>query len=245
MEFRNGFARQVEREWLDDLPATDPRAIHSRSDLQRLNFLMGHAGILSRILRRYKSGLGSLRVVELAAGDGTLLLRVAKQMKPHWGGVEAILVDQQALLRPETTVAFEALNWRITTVQSDVFEWLRNQGATAGTVGIANLFLHHFENCSLKSLLEGVSKQCDLFVACEPRRSAFALFAARLIGAIGCGPVTRHDAIASVRSGFRDEELSQLWPRETSLWHLEERSAGLFSHCFCARRVEPADHRRS
>ena len=44
--------RCVEPEMLDRLPAADPEAIRSRSDLRRVNRLMGHAGIIRRALVR-------------------------------------------------------------------------------------------------------------------------------------------------------------------------------------------------
>jgi hypothetical protein len=74
-----------------------------------------------------------------------------------------------------------------------------------------------------------------LFIACEPRRSAPALAASRLVGLIGCNGVTRHDAVASVRAGFTGSELSALWPAGPG-WKLHEGAAGLFSHRFMARR---------
>jgi hypothetical protein len=58
-----------------------------------------------------------------------------------------------------------------------------------------------------------------------------------MLGAIGCNDVTRHDAVASVRAGFRDGQLSALWP--AGPWKLTERGAGLFSHLFVARRMSP------
>jgi hypothetical protein len=51
---------------------------------------------------------------------------------------------------------------------------------------------------------------------------------------VGCSEVTRHDAIVSVRAGFAGRELSMLWPAEG--WDTAEKSAGLFSHSFAARR---------
>ncbi|HMJ90456.1 MAG TPA: hypothetical protein VK530_11595, partial [Candidatus Acidoferrum sp.] len=80
-----------------------------------------------------------------------------------------------------------------------------------------------------------VAARTNLFVACEPRRSALALAASRSVALVGCGPVTRHDAVVSVRAGFRSSELSALWP-ETGTWRLIERRAGLFSHLFVARK---------
>ena len=65
--------RVIELERLDELPPADPRAIGSRTDLRRLNFIMGHAHILSRAFRRHlDKTLGRsqpLRLVELGAGD--------------------------------------------------------------------------------------------------------------------------------------------------------------------------------
>src|ERR1700737_979923 len=45
-----GMMRAIERELLDELPADDLRAIHSRRDLQRVNAWMGHAGIMADTL---------------------------------------------------------------------------------------------------------------------------------------------------------------------------------------------------
>jgi len=39
----------------------------------------------------------------------------------------------------------------------------------------------------------------------------------------------------SVRAGFSDKDLSALWPAGDA-WQLSENSAGLFSHCFIAKR---------
>ena len=59
--------RVVQPELLDDLPPTDRRAIHSRADLRRLNFIMRHAAIISRACRgRLRLGLRVPHIVELA-----------------------------------------------------------------------------------------------------------------------------------------------------------------------------------
>ena len=76
--------RVVEPELLDDLPPSDPRAIGSRADLRRLNSIMGHDDILSRAFHHHLDEALSrsrpLRLVELGAGDGTLLLRLARRV---------------------------------------------------------------------------------------------------------------------------------------------------------------------
>jgi hypothetical protein len=55
----------------------------------------------------------------------------------------------------------------------------------------------------------------------------------RLLWGIGCNSVTRHDARVSVRAGFRDQELSALWPAQSG-FELAEFSGGYASHLFVA-----------
>jgi hypothetical protein len=98
---------------------------------------------------------------------------------------------------------------------------------------VANLFLHHFREKELAELLALASRQTSSFIACEPRRSHAALTGASLLRLLGCNDVTMHDADKSVRAGFRDAELSALWPPEPG-WQLKEQRAGLFSHKFVA-----------
>jgi hypothetical protein len=103
---------------------------------------------------------------------------------------------------------------------------------------VANLFLHHFDDQPLRCLLDHMRQKADLVIACEPRRSTAALVASKLVWVVGCNNVTRHDAIASVRAGFRNRELSALWGAREG-WKVEEKEFGLFSHCFSARRDQP------
>lgn len=225
--------RRVEPEWLDELPPDDPRAIHSRRDLRRVNWWMNHAGLV-------RSALATLpppaRIVEVGAGDGAWLLSLVRAMKRQWPGGEVQLIDQQNLLARETREEFARFGWRAKAVQTDVFDWLARPREPVDLL-LANLFLHHFQEPRLGALLAGIAVQCDCFAACEPRRTASALGAARLLGLIGCNAVTRHDAVISVRAGFAGQELSRLWPARAD-WRVEETSAGLFSHRFIARRVK-------
>jgi hypothetical protein len=102
-----------------------------------------------------------------------------------------------------------------------------------------SLFLHHFEGAALDGLLAAVASLGDRFFACEPKRSWLPLAGSHLVGALGANAVTRADAVLSVHAGFRDNEITASWPR-TSAWHSREFDAGLFSHCFSARRTEAA-----
>ena len=216
-------------ELLDSLAADDPRAMRSRRDLVRINAVM----MQHRIMARALAGLPCPRLLaDLGGGDGRFLLGVARRLK-SWQGVRAVILDRQAIVSPNTRDAFQALGWSCEVMQGDIFETLPHLSPDIVT---ANLFLHHLENVELIQLLGSVAGRAPGFVACEPRRSAFALLGARLVGVLGANQVTRHDAVASVRAGFRGSDLSALWPSSKS-WSLQERGILPFSHGFSAHAV--------
>ena len=229
-------ARRLEGEWLDELPADDPRARRSRADLRRINAIMGNARVVAReivpgtIKRINVPGT----IIELGAGDGAFALALTRRVRVP--GLRVTLVDRQRIVSPRTMAGFGDAGATVGVAQDDVFDWLERPGPPVDAI-VANLFLHHFEDEPLRRMLGLVARRTRLFVACETRRSAWALASARMLGAIGCNDVTRHDAVASVRAGFRDGQLSALWP--AGAWALTERGAGLFSHLFVARCSEP------
>ncbi len=227
--------RCVEPEWLDELPPEDLRAICSRRDLQRVNRWMRQAAIMQRVLTRCCGQLPPRVLLELGAGDGTFMLRLARRLAPHWKNVKVVLLDRQNIVSSETRESFKALGWKVETITADAFDFLEQAKYQPVDIITANLFLHHFQHERLTQLLLQASRIADLFVACEPRRSALALTGSRLLWAIGCNEVSRHDAVVSVRAGFARQELSMLWPEKAS-WRLREHAAGLFTHCFVAQR---------
>lgn len=227
--------RRVEPELLDELGADDPRAQRSRGDLRRINRAMSALAVLKRSLDSAISGSPPHTIVELGAGDGSLMLRLARGRAAHWPGVRVTLLDRLNLIAPETIDNLVHLGWTPSIVAMDVFDWLAEPGVTHRDVIFANLFIHHFCAEPLARLLAGIEQRCRVFFCCEPRRSALPLVGSHLIGLLGAGSVTRKDAVSSVHAGFRGHELSELWP-DKSAWVLHETSAGLFSHAFLAIR---------
>jgi len=227
--------RRVEPELLDELAASDPRAIRSRRDLRRVNAWMGNPRIMASALSSAFKDRPPELLVELGAGDGTFLLRVAQRLSPAFRSTTAVLVDRRDVVSPITRRGFEELGWRTEIVAADVFDWFRESAAQAPDAVIANLFLHHFSNERLSDLLAQAARKTRVVVAIEPRRWAGSLAFGRLLWVIGCSQVTRHDARVSIRAGFAEKELSRLWPAESG-WSLLERAANFSSHLFVAER---------
>jgi hypothetical protein len=234
-EVAAGWPRHLVPEWLDELAPDDPRALRSRRDLRIVNRIMGHAGILARALDAVVPST-PLRLVELGAGDGTLLERLAALRARRWGNAVVTLVDMNPTVAPATAAALLAAGWRADVVAADALVWLEQAPSKLDAVVFANLFVHHFEGERLARLLAGIAAHARAFVCCEPRRARRALVGSRLLWAIGCNDVTRHDALVSVHAGFKDGELTAAWPSGTGRWDVTETAAGAFSHLFVARR---------
>jgi hypothetical protein len=199
---------------------------------------MRNANITVRALTSACNGHKSNRLVDLGAGDGSFLLQVARQLSPPWYHVRAVLLDRQNVFLPGISRQFTELGWQLQTIQADIFDWLANSPTLpAREVMLANLFLHHFTTPQLAALLKAVAKRARVFIAVEPRRSAWSFAFSRLVRVIGCNHVTRHDAPASVQAGFTGTDLSALWPAGGN-WALQEREAGPFSHLFVANKEE-------
>jgi hypothetical protein len=240
--------RRVSPEALDELTAFDAAAVASRLDLQRIHKVMGSAAITQRALQRMTVSTPKnrpLRVLELGAGDGSLMLAVAESLWPTWPCVHFSLLDRVPLLTSDTTRRFAALGWTAASITADVLDWaqepqhdVRRGGADAMRfdVIVSQLFLHHFEADELATVLRAAAWRCDHFFAGEPRRAPLAWAASHLVGALGANAVTRGDAVLSVHAGFRGNELTAAWNGVATDWHLQESEAGWFSHCFVAER---------
>jgi len=229
-------SRAVLPELLDHLDPGDPRARRSRRDLQRIHVAMGTLHALRLGITRLNLAQAPRRILELGAGDGTLLLRLARSFAKSWPAVELTLLDQHDLVSGQTRAAYEALGWRVSVLKRDVLDWSRAPSPRYDLC-VTTLFLHHFVGKDLSDILATVAARSGAFVACEPRRNACTYLASQLVGLIGANQVTRSDAVSSVAAGFNGRELTQLWP-EAGNWVLDEILALPFTHCFSARNRE-------
>ncbi|MGV3663394.1 MAG: hypothetical protein ACO1TE_24700 [Prosthecobacter sp.] len=184
--------RVLQPELLDTLPPDHPDAVRARYEMLQVNGIMGNHRWIERVLRR--QGERGWRITELGAGDGALSLRLLNA-----GLCRA--EDLQAMdLAPRPPHWPAAAHWRCGDV-------LANELPESEIV-IANLFLHHFTEEQLRTLGARLSPATRLIVAAEPAR----LWIHTMLGHLFCAlaelnHVQRHDMQASIRAGFRGDEL--------------------------------------
>jgi SAM-dependent methyltransferase len=227
--------RCVLPEELDALDALDPRARRARRDLRRVHAAMRSGKILAQAVKQLRLAAPPRRILELGAGDGTLLLHLARAM-PHWTPVELTLLDRLDLLADETRNEYRKLGWEVSVECADAADWLAARRGPPYDLCFANLFLHHFDGAALVALLKGAASACSALVACEPRRSPLARIGSRLVVFLGANDVTREDAVKSVAAGFTGRELTDAWAAAGGDWRVEEYAALPFTHCFIASR---------
>ena len=90
--------RTVEPELADHIPGGDPSALRFRRDLSRLNAFAMTDRAMARALLEHSGDLVPRELVDLGAGDGTFMRRVAQSLAPRWRDVTVKLVDQQDIV---------------------------------------------------------------------------------------------------------------------------------------------------
>lgn len=226
--------RQVLPEHLDLLSVGDPVARRSRRDLQRVHRVMRSLTILRRAMDTLPMTRQPRRILELGAGDGSLMLRLAQALRPCWRDVEVTFIDRQDLIGPEIRKPLSLLGWDVQVLRMDALDWARASSNKQYDLCVATLFLHHFQFAALEQLLRAVAARCRAFVACEPRRNRSAWIGSHLLGLLGANKVTREDGVTSVVAGFAGHELTTLWPQSEESWRLREYFAWPFTHCLVA-----------
>jgi hypothetical protein len=176
------------------------------------------------------------RIIELGAGDGSLLLRFARAVPPQPFKTRLVLLDRQQLVSAETIDQFRSVGWDAEVECNDALRWARASQRDTYDLCIATLFLHHFRDPELASLLDGVATRSGAFIAIEPHRGTLAKLGSRFIGMLGVNAVTREDAVKSVSAGFTGADITAVWPQHADSWWTRELRAWPFSHCFIAAR---------
>ncbi len=222
-------------ERLDEMSVDDPKARRARRDLRRVHRAMRSLSIIQRAIDSLALHAPPRRILELGAGDGSLLLRLGRSKYRAWPAVELTLLDRQDLLSPSMRAQFAALGWEAKPLCVDALEWASSARNECYDLCLTTLFLHHFQTDALALLLAAVAVRARAFIACEPCRNRTSRIGSHLLALLGVNEVTREDGVTSVAAGFINHELTAFWPRAPS-WQLNEYFAWPFTHCFVARR---------
>ena len=185
-------ARVIQPELLDLLPQDDPDAMRARDEMLQIHGIMGNHRWIERTVRRHREN--GWRITELGAGDGALSMRLLASGCCTGQALHAFDLAP----RPQHWPA-EA-HWTCGDVLA--------QTLPETEIVVASLFLHHFTGEQLRQLGVRLSPAARLIVASEPARRWVHTFTGRLFcELVELNHVQRHDMQASIRAGFRGDEL--------------------------------------
>jgi hypothetical protein len=196
--------RIIEPEILDHLDPTSAEARRSRFDLRVVNYVMGGDRWIVDEISKVQ---GLKRVVEVGAGDGHLIGKVAS-LFPELEVIGMDLIDRPAGLKPRVL-------WESGDILNKEFDF------GTDTVVVANMFLHRFDGEQLE-MIGRAFPSVGGWLSHEPYRSRGTLASASLLWPF-MGRVTRHDMMVSIRAGFQVGEIQQdlastmLWTERVAL----------------------------
>ncbi|MEJ0007604.1 MAG: hypothetical protein WDM77_14870 [Steroidobacteraceae bacterium] len=107
---------------------------------------MGTAGLIARTLCRTRvidRQPATLRILEIGAGDGDVLLNVARRVHARWPKVELTLLDRLDLIDDRTVTAYAALGWTARSLTVNVLEWAAGDSAAPRPADAADPVGHH------------------------------------------------------------------------------------------------------
>ena len=204
-------ARATETEFLDR-PDCDPAlAAASYQFMETVNGRFGGIRTVRRFLAAETAGRQAgvpLRILDIGSGSCDIPLAVSQWASAHGLPLHFTCLEMAGhavdLARGRLT---RAGNPAVQLLQEDAF---LHQPAEPYDYAISSMCFHHFSNAQILALLRrlrGFVRHSVLIN--DLRRSRLAALAARLLLAGGSAGV-RHDALLSIRRGFKTRELSTL-----------------------------------
>lgn len=193
MSFRRN--RFVQPEILDD--QTPERAAPSLRDIVRINRFLGGHEVLRGTLRRVADTRGPFSFLDVGAGSGDAA-EVVRRIAPRAHTVSLDYRHHHVRSAPADRIVGDAFRLPVRPRSFDIV--------------YSGLFLHHFSDDEVVSLLAGMREASRGWVVVNDlERHALAYWflpATRWL--FGWDPITLHDGPISVQAGFTAEELKNL-----------------------------------
>ena len=203
--------RSEETEIMDDFALAGETLRHSLDEIARINRWLGGNRItlsgVRKLVSRYPSGQ-PIKIWDLGCGNGDMLRLLARWGRRKGIRLELLGVDANAdaiAYAEELSVDYPEIRY-LCTVLPD--QQLDHQAAD---IVLCTLFLHHFSNQDIVSLLEHFTPRSHLsIVVNDLQRSRLAYFLFSLITSFHSNEMVRTDGLLSILRGFRRTELRQL-----------------------------------
>ena len=192
-----------------DSDAGSPREVEAAlGDLRRINRWFGGSATTAGLLRRVaeKAGRKRISVLDVGAGPGEAVLESRKALAQNGIELRISLIDRAATHLPRNGVPLivgEAMSLPIAANSVDVVT--------------CSLLLHHLEPEGIVTFMDEALRVSRIAVVINDLKRAAAHLALVYAGfPLFRSRLTRHDAVASVRRAYTQEELGEILGRTSS-----------------------------
>jgi len=195
-----------------DRPDCDPAlAAASYRFMETVNGRFGGIRIVRRFLAAETAGRHAgapLRILDIGSGSCDIPLAVSRWARAHGIPLHFTCLEMAGhavdIARGQLARAGDPA---VQLLQEDVFT---HQPAEPYDCAVASMCFHHFSNAQIVTLLQRLRGfVLNSVLINDLRRSRLASLAARLL-LVGAAAGVRHDALLSIRRGFKIGELSTL-----------------------------------
>lgn len=166
-----------------------------------------------------------LRVLDIGSGDGSIPLAVSRWARKRGHDVELVCLERNphaARLARQAVVA--ANDSRVRVVEGDVFTHRPDEPYDCA---IGSLFFHHLADEEILAMLDRLRTFVRRSVLLNDLQRCVACYAGCVLMSLRFSRAVRHDAILSIRRGFRRGSLLRLFRRMKGV------SASVTRYWFC------------
>lgn len=203
--------RKMEAEQMDDFTVQGDLLTETLDQLARINRYLGGNQVtmngLKKILKDHPVDK-PLTIVDMGCGNGDVLRCIAEYGKKGGYDFRLIGIDANAHTvdyARKLSGNYKELSFQQLDVFSEEFQKLEYD------LVLATLFLHHFSEEEIVTLLQSVMKTATVgMVVNDLHRNALAYFLFRLLGLFIRNPMTREDGLISIRKAFKREDLENM-----------------------------------
>jgi SAM-dependent methyltransferase len=209
--------RILMEERLESLEVDRELMAHSLSQVSAVNRWLGGDSGLRAGVAPILDGRSGIRILDVGAGDGTTLARLARWARGRGVDVTPVGVD----LHPVSCATARGRVGRrdVRSTGGESVAVVRGDGVSlpfgdaSFDIVVSSLTLHHFDDEGAVASLREMSRVASMrLVVSDLRRSRMSHVGAQLLSATVWrgNPYTRHDGPVSVLRAFRPEELADL-----------------------------------
>ncbi len=200
--------RSSEKELMDDLHMDGSLLYDTLDKIAGINKVLGGNGVVLsgvKVLLEKTDKDTPITIIDLGCGSGAMLRTLAHYARKKKRRFQLIGIDANAhtlAYAEKLSSEYEEIHYKNIDVFSKEFD------AISYDIATATLFVHHFEETEIFSLVKQLSSKASIGVVINDlHRHWLSYYLFRIFAFFYGNKMTRHDGAISILRGFKKEEL--------------------------------------